>query len=284
MAVDTTVLEFEKADANQYRANRGIESGLRNSFKIQVAKRSNVDVSDTGTLYWRDLGVLTTVPKFNDAIEVFEAVTGGISKVLGTVDTGRKVDIPVMYQYATALGKAFASKSYLVPTFASSPVATDIDDTLGTSCTIFEIKVTAVTGFVVGSEIEVMTGTDALPEYARIKAIDATNKILHLETPICQLPEDAATVKQLTGWQEDITVNSDAFDYVFRTVENIHTSKQVKIVAFEGQHKAISTPDGKEGKTAEEMGFTLNVQAKPVLSGQTQVLKDLLYRRYTLNS
>ena len=282
MALDTTVVEFTKAPASQYLMNRGVNARLGTAI-LQAALRSNADVSSTGQKYWRDVAVLTNRPKINDVVEVFQGITGGVSKTLATVDIGRKADIQLMYTHPTLLGKQLSSKSTIEVTYPTVPIASDIDDTLGTVCTIFSIRLTAVTGFAVGQTIEIVTGTDAIKEYSTIKSIDVTGKVINLETPISQLPADAAAVNVVASFKETNSVLSDAFAYVFRIVEYIHSNESLEVQYFANpQIKQISVADGKDGKTASEYGFTLELQPTPVMDSQTLVASDVLYTRETI--
>ena len=279
MALDTTVVVFTKAPATQYLMSRGINSGLGTDI-LQVALRSNADVSSKGRLYWRDVAILTNRPKINDVIEVFQGITGGVAKTLATVDIGRKVDVQFMYTHPTVLGKQLATKSKLTVTYPTVPIATTVDLTVPATTTILQVTLTAVTGFIVGQTVEIVTGADAIKEYSTIKSVDVTGKIIYLETPISQLPIALAAVNVVESMKFDNNVLSDDFNYYFRIVRYVHANKSNEVVFFpNAQIKAISSPDGKDGKTASESGFTLEVQSTPVFaSGSTTIVEyDSLY-------
>lgn len=282
MALDTTVVLFTKAPASQYLMNRGINARLGTAI-IQAALRSNADVSSKGKLYWRTFGVSTNRPKINDVLEVYQGITGGVAKTLATVEIGRKADIQLMYTHPTLLGKQLSSKSAIAVVYPTVPIVSDIDDTLGTVSTIFSIPLTAVTGFAVGQTIEVVTGVDAIKEYSVIKSIDVTGKIVYLETPLGQLPLDAAAVNVIASFKETNSVLSSLPDYLFRIVEYVHSDDSLEIQYFgNAQIKQISVADGKDGKTASEYGFTLELQPTPVMDSQTNVVSDVLYTRETI--
>ena len=282
MALDTTVVPFTKAPASQYLMNRGVNARLGTAI-LQAALRSNADVSSTGQKYWRTFGVATNRPKINDVLEVYQGITGGVAKTLATVEIGRKADIQLMYTHPTLLGKQLSSKSAIAVVYPPIPIVSDIDDTLGTVCTIFSIRLTAVTGFAVGQTIEVVTGVDAIKEYSVIKSIDVTGKVINLETPISQLPLDAAAVNVVASFKETNSVLSSLPDYLFRIVEYVHSDESLEIQYFgNAQIKQISVADGKDGKTASEYAFTLELQPTPVMDSQTNVVSDVLYTRETI--
>ena len=282
MALDTTVVLFTKAPASQYLMNRGVNARLGTAI-IQAALRSNADVSSKGKLYWRTFGVSTNRPKINDVLEVYQGITGGVAKTLATVEIGRKADIQLMYTHPTLLGKQLSSKSAIAVVYPTVPIVSDIDDTLGTVSTIFSIPLTAVAGFAVGQTIEVVTGVDAIKEYSVIKSIDVTGKIVYLETPLGQLPLDAAAVNVVASFKETNSVLSSLPDYLFRIVEYVHSDDSLEIQYFgNAQIKQISVADGKDGKTASEYGFTLELQPTPVMDSQTNVVSDVLYTRETI--
>lgn len=282
MALDTTVVPFTKAPASQYLMNRGVNARLGTAI-LQAALRSNADVSSKGKLYWRTFGVSTNRPKINDVLEVYQGITGGVAKTLATVEIGRKADIQLMYTHPTLLGKQLSSKSAIAVVYPAVPIASDIDDTAGTVSTIFSIPLTTVTGFAVGQTIEVATGVDAIKEYSVIKSIDATGKIVYLETPLGQLPLDTAAVNVVASFKETNSVLSSLPDYLFRIVEYVHSNESLEIQYFaNAQIKQISVADGKDGKTASEYAFTLELQPTPVMDSQTNVVSDVLYTRETI--
>lgn len=282
MALDTTVVPFTKAPASQYLMNRGVNARLGTAI-LQAALRSNADVSSKGKLYWRTFGVATNRPKINDVLEVYQGITGGVAKTLATVEIGRKADIQLMYTHPTLLGKQLSSKSAIAVVYPAVPIASDIDDTAGTVSTIFSIPLTAVTGFAVGQTIEVVTGVDAIKEYSVIKSIDVTGKIVYLETPLSQLPPDTAAVNVVASFKETNSVLSSLPDYLFRIVEYVHSNESLEIQYFgNAQIKQISVADGKDGKTASEYAFTLELQPTPVMDSQTNVVSDVLYTRETI--
>lgn len=268
---DTTVVGYHCSPANEYLMNRGYNAEM-GACVIEYAPRNNADITSKGTKGWRPLGVLENVPKVNDSIETKDIEVGAITKTFASIQTGRKVTLPVSLLAPTMVGRKHANNSTVVVSYPTTPVNTTVDETTPVATTL-SIVVASVTGLVAGDILEIVTGDSTYGtdlEYVKIKSIEVTPKKINFEQPIAQLPADGANVKKVASFKETALVCPTNMEYQYRLVRNYHTDESVEIQHFpNAQLKAISGSDSGDGKTANKYGFELSVNAEPVVtSGQ----------------
>ena len=264
---DTTKVAYTCAPRNEFLALRGINNEM-GAQMIQVAARTDTNVTKTGTLGWYDLGIVTTAVDVTEGYESFSTEVGAISKVLSENQIGRKPTAQFTYMNATHLGKLLATGTVATVSEPTVPITSDIDEA-SPFATHRKVKLTAVTGFLAGQTIGIVTGGasgyTAREEFVTIKSVDATNKIIYLEDVLSQLPLDAAVVRvieKIVYSAEGCNLNED---FQYRIVKHVNSNESVEVMNFgDAMRKNIDGKKNKDGKSPAEYGFLLSIIGEPV--------------------
>lgn len=264
---DSTKVAYTCAPRNEFLALRGINNEM-GAQMIQVAARTDTNVTKTGTLGWYDLGIVTSAVDVTEGYESFSTEVGAISKVLSENQIGRKPTAQFTYMNATHLGKLLATGTVATISEPSSPITDDIDET-APFATHRKIKVTSSTGFLAGQTIGIVTGGGsgytAREEFVTIKSVDTTNHIIYLEDVLSQLPLDAAVVRvieKIVYSAEGCNLNED---FQYRIVKHVNSNESVEVMNFgDAMRKNIDGKKNKDGKSPAEYGFLLSIIGEPV--------------------
>ena len=264
---DSTKVAYTCAPRNEFLALRGINNEMGPQM-IQVAARTDLNVTNTGTLGWYDLGIVTSAVDVTEGYESFSTEVGAISKVLSENQIGRKPTAQFTYMNATHLGKLLATGTVATVSEPTSPIADDIDET-APFATHRKIKVTSSTGFLAGQTIGIVTGNPASytarEEFVTIKSVDTTNHIIYLEDVLSQLPVDTAAVRvieKIVYSAEGCNLNED---FQYRIVKHVNSNESVEVMNFgDAMRKNIDGKKNKDGKSPAEYGFLLSIIGEPV--------------------
>lgn len=288
MTVDATQVVYKSAQDEELLAVLGYNLKMGGSI-LQRSKRSNVNTTAKGTKNWRSVGVLQGNPKFPEDLKTFKVEVGGIMKTMAVVEIGRSAQMSAVFIAPTLLGQSIANKSTLSIIEPTVPVTTTCDGTTLTDLKYMSIKVAAVTDFNPGDNILVTTGTaadgdDIEEEPTRIKKIDVTNKIIHFEFPIFQLPADDAPVRKFIGYKQEREVGKLDENYQWRVVKFFHTNNSVEIDHVPNfQQVKIIPADFGDGTKPAMYGIEGEIISEAVLNTTTgKVEKFTLYDTHTI--
>lgn len=231
--MDTTKLVYRSAQDEELLAIMGYNLKMGGRV-IQRCKRNNLNATPDGTKSWRTVGVLQGGVKTPEDLKTYKAEVGGIVKTMAVVEYGRSASLSFSFIAPTLLGQSIANRSQLTIVAPTVAVATTCDGTVATDLKHMSIKVLAVTGFAIGDNILVTTGDPATgddieEEPTRIKSIDATNKVIHFEFPIFQLPVDTAAVRKFVGYNQTRKIGVKPDEYQWREVSYFHTNESHEI-------------------------------------------------------
>lgn len=286
--MDSTVLAYRQAQDEELLAIMGYN--LKMGAKvIQRAKRSNSNVTPTGTKSWRTVGVLQGGVKTPEDLKTYRAEVGGIIKTMAIVEYGRSATISFNFIAPTLLGQSIANRSQLTIVEPTVPVTTTCDGTTLTDLKHMSIKVASVTGFDIGDNILVTTGDasageDVEEEPTKIKSIDTVGKVLHFEFPIFQLPTDEANVRKFVGYNQTRNIGVKPDEYQWREVSYFHTNESHEINHYPNlqQNKIIGADMSDPAKPAM-YGVEGEIISTPVLNGTTGSVDSYsLYNTYTV--
>jgi len=282
MAVDSTKVAYTCAPRNEFLALRGINNEM-GAMMIQAAARTDANVTKVGTLGWYDLGILTSGVDVTEGYESYTTEVGAIGKVLSENQIGRKGTAQITYMNATHLGKLLATGTVATVSEPAVPITTTIDETPA-AATHRSVVIAAVTGFLAGQTIGIVTGGGtgytAREEFVTIKSVDATNKIIYLEDVLSQLPLDAAVVRVVEKIVYSAEGCSLSDDFQYRVVKHINSNESVEITHFnDAMRKNIDGQKNKDGKSPAEYGFLLSILGEPVETATAGIYEYKYYEK-----
>ncbi len=259
---DTTTITFTQNPLQELLALQGLRQEVGGTA-LQWAPLNNLNVTDVGTLGWRNFGLLEGSANIKQALTFFDGEVGMVGKEMANLETSRKASLDVMLTCATFTGQQFAlGSSNFTITEPTSAVTTTVDET-PPAATNFQITVVSTTGLLPGDEIGVRTGTSTYgieEEFRVIKQVVSAT-VLNLVEPLDQLPADGAVVRKIANKLVRVKVGSLPAECMIRSIKYNRSYANRLRVSYAAR-AAIKDPTGiddGDGKVSAKLGFKLKL-------------------------
>lgn len=259
---DTTSITFTQNPLQELLALQGLRMEVGGTA-LQYAPLNNSNITDAGTLGWRNFGLLENASSFKQTLAFFDGEAGQIGKEMANIEASRKSETDVMLTCATFHGAQFAlgSNNFTI-TEPATPVITTVSGAPATG-TNFQLTVTSTTGFVAGDEIGISTGSAVYgieEEFKIIKEV-ISSTVLNLIDPLDQLPIDTAVVRKIATKLIKVKPGFLPTECAIRSIKyNRSYSNRLRVsyAARAGLKDPTGIDDG-NGKVAAKYGFKLKI-------------------------